>query len=114
MAIDAAPSDVAARPRPAQLLRARPLRRCRAVPTARFDVLRFVTVADGLVCLLLALTEGQSWGWTSYTVLSVGLVTNSRAQIGADRTALVPPGTPMPAPVPGPTGRWPVHTPSTS
>jgi EmrB/QacA subfamily drug resistance transporter len=38
-------------------------------PHGRFDVLGFVTVAGGLVCLLLALTEGQSWGWTSYTVL---------------------------------------------
>jgi EmrB/QacA subfamily drug resistance transporter len=38
-------------------------------PTGRFDILGFVTVAGGLVCLLLALTEGQSWGWTSYEVL---------------------------------------------
>ena len=29
----------------------------------------FVCVAGGLVCLLLALTEGQSWGWTSYRIL---------------------------------------------
>ncbi len=35
----------------------------------RFDVLGFVTVATGLVSLLLALTEGQSWGWTSYRIL---------------------------------------------
>jgi predicted MFS family arabinose efflux permease len=28
-----------------------------------------VTIAGGLVCLLLALTEGQSWGWTSYRIL---------------------------------------------
>jgi predicted MFS family arabinose efflux permease len=35
----------------------------------RFDVLGFVTIAGGLVCLLLALTEGQSWGWTSYSIL---------------------------------------------
>jgi EmrB/QacA subfamily drug resistance transporter len=38
-------------------------------PVGRFDVLGFVTVAGGLVCLLLALTEGQSWGWTSYSIL---------------------------------------------
>jgi predicted MFS family arabinose efflux permease len=35
----------------------------------RFDVLGFLSVAGGLVCLLLALTEGQSWGWTSYRIL---------------------------------------------
>jgi EmrB/QacA subfamily drug resistance transporter len=38
-------------------------------PVGRFDVLGFVTIAGGLVCLLLALTEGQSWGWTSYRIL---------------------------------------------
>jgi EmrB/QacA subfamily drug resistance transporter len=38
-------------------------------PVGRFDVLGFVTVATGLVCLLLALTEGQKWGWTSYSIL---------------------------------------------
>ena len=38
-------------------------------PVGRFDVLGFVTIAGGLVCLLLALTEGPSWGWTSYTIL---------------------------------------------
>ena len=35
----------------------------------RFDVLGFITVAVGLCSLLLALTEGQDWGWTSYSVL---------------------------------------------
>jgi EmrB/QacA subfamily drug resistance transporter len=35
----------------------------------RFDVLGFLTVATGLFSLLLALTEGQDWGWTSYRVL---------------------------------------------
>ena len=35
----------------------------------RFDVLGFITVATGLFSLLLALTEGQDWGWTSYTTL---------------------------------------------
>ena len=38
-------------------------------PVGRFDVVGFVCVAGGLVCLLLALTEGQSWGWTSYRIL---------------------------------------------
>jgi EmrB/QacA subfamily drug resistance transporter len=38
-------------------------------PVGRFDVLGFLTVATGLVSLLLALTEGQSWGWTSYRIL---------------------------------------------
>ena len=35
----------------------------------RFDVLGFLTMATGLFSLLLALTEGQDWGWTSYQVL---------------------------------------------
>ena len=39
-------------------------------PTERFDMWGFVTVATGLVALLLAFSEGQSWGWTSYRVLS--------------------------------------------
>jgi EmrB/QacA subfamily drug resistance transporter len=43
------------------------------VPTKRFDVLGFVAVAGGLVALLLAFSEGASWGWTSYRVL--GLIT---------------------------------------
>ena len=30
----------------------------------RFDVLGFVTIAGGLFALLLALSEGASWGWT--------------------------------------------------
>jgi MFS family permease len=38
-------------------------------PVGRFDVLGFVTVATGLVCLLLALTQGQTWGWTSYRII---------------------------------------------
>jgi EmrB/QacA subfamily drug resistance transporter len=35
----------------------------------RFDVLGFVTVATGLFSLLLALSEGQTWGWSSYKIL---------------------------------------------
>ena len=46
-------------------------------PVGRFDVLGFLAVATGLVCLLLALTEGQKWGWTSYPImilLTVGVL----------------------------------------
>ena len=35
----------------------------------RFDVIGFVAIACGLSALLLALSEGQSWGWTSYPVV---------------------------------------------
>src|SRR3954451_16503224 len=35
----------------------------------RFDVVGFLCIATGLFTLLLALTEGQDWGWTSYKVL---------------------------------------------
>ena len=38
-------------------------------PVGRFDVLGFLTIGTGLFTLLLALTEGQDWGWTSYKVL---------------------------------------------
>ncbi|MDT7596335.1 MAG: hypothetical protein QOJ06_1881, partial [Pseudonocardiales bacterium] len=34
----------------------------------RFDVLGFVTIASGLFAVLLALSEGESWGWSSYRV----------------------------------------------
>ena len=40
-------------------------------------MLGFLAVATGLVCLLLALTEGQDWGWTSYPMmilLTVGVL----------------------------------------
>jgi EmrB/QacA subfamily drug resistance transporter len=36
---------------------------------ARFDVLGFLTVAVAMFSLLLALSKGQDWGWTSYRVL---------------------------------------------
>jgi EmrB/QacA subfamily drug resistance transporter len=39
----------------------------------RFDLLGFLAVAAGLFSLLLALSEGESWGWTGYRVL--GLLT---------------------------------------
>ena len=35
----------------------------------RFDVLGFVTIAASLFAMLLALSEGQIWGWTSYPIL---------------------------------------------
>jgi len=38
-------------------------------PTRPFDVWGFITVAMGLVALLLAFSEGASWGWFSYRVL---------------------------------------------
>jgi EmrB/QacA subfamily drug resistance transporter len=41
----------------------------------RFDFLGFLSVASGLLALLLALSEGESWGWFSYRVL--GLITFS-------------------------------------
>ena len=45
----------------------------RRYPTFRFDVLGFLTAAGGLVCLLLATSEGGSWGWTSYQTLGLFL-----------------------------------------
>ncbi len=35
----------------------------------RFDVLGFITIAGGLFALLLALSEGEDWGWTSYRII---------------------------------------------
>jgi EmrB/QacA subfamily drug resistance transporter len=49
------------------------LPRSSRVAGRRFDVLGFVTVASGLFALLLAMSEGKSWGWDSYQVL--GLIT---------------------------------------
>ena len=39
------------------------------VRAGRFDALGFLTVATGLSTLLLALSEGQMWGWGSYKIL---------------------------------------------
>jgi EmrB/QacA subfamily drug resistance transporter len=39
----------------------------------RFDVLGFITVGGGLFALLLATSEGETWGWSSYQIL--GLIT---------------------------------------
>jgi EmrB/QacA subfamily drug resistance transporter len=36
---------------------------------ARFDLPGFLCIATGLFALLLALSEGQDWGWTSYPTL---------------------------------------------
>jgi len=35
----------------------------------KFDFWGFITIAYGLFAILLASTEGQSWGWTGYRVL---------------------------------------------
>src|SRR5690349_14309088 len=35
----------------------------------KFDIWGFITVATGLFSLLLALSEGESWGWTSFPVV---------------------------------------------
>jgi EmrB/QacA subfamily drug resistance transporter len=45
------------------------------VPGRRFDALGFVTIGGGLFALLLALSEGETWGWNSYRIL--GLITVS-------------------------------------
>jgi EmrB/QacA subfamily drug resistance transporter len=37
----------------------------------RFDTWGFLTIAYGLFALLLACSEGQSWGWTGYRVLAL-------------------------------------------
>lgn len=44
-----------------------------AQPGRRFDLLGFLTIAGGLFALLLAVSEGESWGWGSYEIL--GLLT---------------------------------------
>ena len=35
----------------------------------RFDLLGFSCISTGLFALLLAVSEGQDWGWTSYSIL---------------------------------------------
>ena len=37
----------------------------------KLDLLGFITIAYGLFALLLAFSEGQSWGWTGYRVLGL-------------------------------------------
>jgi EmrB/QacA subfamily drug resistance transporter len=41
------------------------------IPGQRFDYLGFLTIAVGLFSLLLALSEGETWHWTSYSVLGL-------------------------------------------
>jgi EmrB/QacA subfamily drug resistance transporter len=43
--------------------------RTRPTTWPRFDLWGFVTIAYGLFALLLAFSEGQDWGWTSYRIL---------------------------------------------
>jgi EmrB/QacA subfamily drug resistance transporter len=38
-------------------------------PGQRFDLLGFLFIGSGLFALLLAFSEGSSWGWSSYRVL---------------------------------------------
>ncbi|HEY1970427.1 MAG TPA: DHA2 family efflux MFS transporter permease subunit [Pseudonocardia sp.] len=40
-----------------------------AAPGRRFDLPGFVCIAAGLFAMLLAVSEGQDWGWTGYRVL---------------------------------------------
>ena len=40
----------------------------------RFDTLGFFCIAAGLFALLLAVSEGQIWGWTSYPILILLIV----------------------------------------
>jgi EmrB/QacA subfamily drug resistance transporter len=42
-----------------------------AAKSQKFDLLGFLTIAGGLFALLLALSEGQDWGWTGYRVISL-------------------------------------------
>jgi EmrB/QacA subfamily drug resistance transporter len=51
------------------------LQRFPRVAGRRFDVLGFLTVGGGLFALLLATSEGETWGWGSYRIL--GLITYS-------------------------------------
>ncbi|MGW6025187.1 MFS transporter [Streptomyces sp. NPDC055099] len=39
--------------------------------SARFDVLGAIGLGSGLVCLLLAVSKGSDWGWTSGTTLGL-------------------------------------------
>lgn len=40
-------------------------------PTFGFDILGFITAATGLVCMLLAFSEGAAWGWGSYPIIGL-------------------------------------------
>jgi EmrB/QacA subfamily drug resistance transporter len=41
------------------------------VAKTKFDALGFITIAVGLFSMLLALSEGESWGWTSFKVTAL-------------------------------------------
>jgi EmrB/QacA subfamily drug resistance transporter len=49
--------------------------------TRKFDIFGFLTIATGLVSLLLAFSEGPAWGWTGYRVL--GLIALSVLSLAA-------------------------------
>ena len=38
----------------------------------KFDTLGFACIATGLFAILLAVSEGQQWGWTSYPIVILG------------------------------------------
>jgi EmrB/QacA subfamily drug resistance transporter len=40
-------------------------------PRRPFDTLGFIAIATGFFALLLALSEGESWGWTSFPVMAL-------------------------------------------
>ncbi|HEY1970775.1 MAG TPA: DHA2 family efflux MFS transporter permease subunit [Pseudonocardia sp.] len=41
-------------------------------PARRFDPLGFLSIAFGLSALVVAITQGPQWGWSSYPVLMLG------------------------------------------
>jgi len=41
---------------------------------SRFDTIGFIAIATGFFSLLLALSEGESWGWTSFPVMTLACV----------------------------------------
>ncbi len=41
---------------------------------SRFDTIGFAAIATGFFALLLALSEGESWGWTSFPVMTLACV----------------------------------------
>jgi EmrB/QacA subfamily drug resistance transporter len=47
------------------------LKRFPAAPRVRFDLPGFLTIAYGLAAILLASSEGEDWGWTSYRVVAL-------------------------------------------
>jgi EmrB/QacA subfamily drug resistance transporter len=61
---------------------------------SRFDIIGFAAIATGFFSLLLALSEGESWGWTSFpvmTLICVSIVALSLFvvwELGADQPLL--------------------------